>query len=83
MNEEEEKVCLTAGQIENIGKAYAKEIEGKEVVDPCPKAVKWVKGFFGNKKKKKQKPKNDRDPLEKAVENSITRRLNRLVDDFF
>lgn len=79
MSEEEEKVCLTAGQLENIGKAYSKNFPAPKKV--CPKADAWVKGFFGKKKKKSKK--EEKDPLEKAVERGIVSRINKLLDGFF
>jgi len=76
-----EKVCLTAGQIENIGKAYAKEIEGKQVKDVCPKASKWVKGFFGKKRKKREK--EPEEIVEDAIVSRIKRKIGAKLDELF
>lgn len=76
---DDEKVCLTAVQIENIGKAYARDIEGKKVKKVCPKASHWVKGFF-KKGKKKKEPK---DPLESWVNRRILNKIESWADGFF
>ena len=73
----DEKVCLTAGQIENIGKAYAKNFPAPK--DVCKKADNWVKKFF-KKGKKKKEPK---DPIESWVNRRIMRKINGWVDGFF
>lgn len=82
--DDEEKVCLTAGQIENIGKAYAKEIEGKPIKNVCPKASIWVKGFFGKKKQKKESDTVNKaaGKIERKVKNKIKSALGVLGDLF-
>ena len=79
MSDNEEKVCLTAGQLENIGKAYAKEIEGKDIQWTCPTARRWVRGFFGKKKPKKQK--DPEDIVSDFILSRVMRKLNSKLDE--
>lgn len=72
----EEKVCLTATQLDNITKARAAEL-GADVSDVCPKAKRFVRGFFGDKKKKKQKKEMNEEHI---IEGGITAWIEKKIE---
>lgn len=73
-----EKVCLTAEQIENIGKAYAKNFPVPKADEVCKKADKWVKSFS-----RRVNLKEPKDPIESWVNRKIISKIESWADGFF
>lgn len=80
---EEEKVCLTGDQIENIAKAWAAENGRPAKKDVCPKALNWVQKYYGKKKTKQEKQIDAGEQLMRMAERILRGKIGRWVDGMF